>query len=111
MKLWLVTQWGSPYDKVHSGANGPDTNCFVSAETFERAVELGEACLKTINGDWRNNQLDQVMLLGENDNKEEKAHWSFVMHAFPFVNSVWTWNAFNNHWDTKEDHDKFRNEE
>ncbi len=114
MKLWLVSQWGNPWEKIgeyYLGANGEDSNCFVSAQTFERAVELGKAALFSMNGGWRDNQLDQIMMLGENDNKEEKVHWGFVMHAFPLVDSVWTWNKFNNHWDSKDDLDKFRNEE
>lgn len=99
MKMWLITQWGNP--GCEEGANGPDTNCFVSAETFDRALELGTEYISKRNGSWRSGHMDKVTLLGDNDLiQEEKAYWDFFMYAFGLGGTLsWVWNEFENKWE------------
>ena len=102
VRLYLVTQWGNPENE--DGANGPDTNVFVSAETFEKAVELGEGYLKLINGKWRRGKSDLVRLLGDDSSLEEKVHWDFIHHSFGLgKRKTWSRESRCDIWEHDED--------
>ncbi len=68
MKLGHVVQWGNPEE----GGNGDDTNCIVSATSFEEAIKTAEQHFQDFHKTYMNGKCQIVHELGQ-DNRPDGA--------------------------------------